>query len=67
MNVVSDFACSQMFVRRTSAMRILVVDDHEVVRSGICSVLAAEPSLTICGEAIDGRDAVEKAGHCGRT
>jgi DNA-binding NarL/FixJ family response regulator len=42
-------------------MRILVVDDHEVVRRGICSVLATEFSLTLCGEAVDGKDAVEKA------
>ena len=41
-------------------MRILVVDDHELVRRGICSVLATEPSLTLCGEAVDGLDAVEK-------
>jgi PAS domain S-box-containing protein len=42
-------------------MRILVVDDHELVRRGICSVLATEPSITLCGEAVDGQDAVEKA------
>jgi DNA-binding NarL/FixJ family response regulator len=42
-------------------MRILVVDDHEVVRRGICSVLATETSLTLCGEAVDGKHAVEKA------
>jgi PAS domain S-box-containing protein len=42
-------------------MRILVVDDHELVRRGICSVLATEPSLTVCGEAVDGQDAIEKA------
>lgn len=42
-------------------MRILVVDDHEIVRKGICSLLANESALTLCGEAIDGRDAVEKA------
>jgi PAS domain S-box-containing protein len=42
-------------------MRILVVDDHEVVRRGICSVLATETSLTLCGEAVDGKNAVEKA------
>ena len=41
-------------------MRILVVDDHEVVRRGICMVLSAEPLLTLCGEAVDGRDAIEK-------
>ncbi len=47
--------------RETSTMRILVVDDHEIVRKGICSLLANESALTLCGEAIDGRDAVEKA------
>ena len=42
-------------------MRILVVDDHEIVRKGICSLLANESTLTLCGEAVDGKDAVEKA------
>jgi PAS domain S-box-containing protein len=42
-------------------MRILVVDDHELVRRGICSVLTTEPSISLCGEAIDGYDAIEKA------
>lgn len=41
--------------------RILVVDDHELVRRGICSILATDPKLTVCGEAVDGRDAVQKA------
>jgi PAS domain S-box-containing protein len=48
-------------VQGTARMRILVVDDHEVVRRGICSVLAPESAFTVCGEAVDGRDAVEKA------
>jgi PAS domain S-box-containing protein len=42
-------------------MRILIVDDHELVRRGIRSLLAAEPTLTVCGEAVDGRDAVDRA------
>lgn len=41
--------------------RILVVDDHELVRRGICSILATDPKLTVCAEAVDGRDAVQKA------
>jgi PAS domain S-box-containing protein len=41
-------------------MRILVVDDHHLVRKSICSVLATNPDLTICGEAVDGLEAVEK-------
>jgi PAS domain S-box-containing protein len=42
-------------------MRILVVDDHELVRKGICSVIASNPGLMLCGEACDGQEAVEKA------
>ena len=41
-------------------MRILVVDDHELVRKGICSLLASDPRLMVCGEAADGREAVQK-------
>lgn len=48
-------------MRFTAHMRILVVDDHELVRRGICSVLAGKPEFTVCGEASDGRDAIEKA------
>lgn len=42
-------------------LRILVADDHEVVRRGLCSLLRAQPEWEVCGEAVDGRDAVEKA------
>ncbi len=42
-------------------MRILVVDDHALVRKGICSVLATSSTLTVCGEAVDGREGVDKA------
>jgi DNA-binding NarL/FixJ family response regulator len=41
--------------------RILMVDDHEVVRRGIRSLLSSRPEWTICGEAVDGLDAIEKA------
>jgi DNA-binding NarL/FixJ family response regulator len=40
--------------------RILLVDDHELSRSGIRTVLAPMPEWEICGEATDGRDALEK-------
>src|SRR5277367_4069861 len=46
---------------RMETMRILVVDDHEVVRKGICSIIASERAFTVCGEAVDGRDAIAKA------
>ena len=41
-------------------MRVLVVDDHQVVRRGIRSLLEAAPGIQVCGEAIDGRDAIQK-------
>ena len=42
-----------------SAVRILVADDHEVVRQGVRTLLEAQPDWDICGEAADGREAVE--------
>jgi DNA-binding NarL/FixJ family response regulator len=41
--------------------RILIVDDHEVVRQGVRTILRARPQWEVCGEAVNGRDAVEKA------
>ena len=41
--------------------RILVVDDHEVVRQGVCSILRTRPEWEVIGEAENGNDAVEKA------
>ncbi|MFZ3213112.1 MAG: response regulator transcription factor [Terriglobales bacterium] len=43
------------------AFRILLADDHEVVRRGLCSLLRAQAEWEVCGEACDGREAVEKA------
>ncbi|MFY9559350.1 MAG: response regulator transcription factor [Terriglobales bacterium] len=40
--------------------RILVADDHEVVRRGLCALLRNQPEWEVCGEAGDGREAVEK-------
>jgi DNA-binding NarL/FixJ family response regulator len=41
--------------------RILVADDHEVVRKGLVSLLQAQPEWQVIGEAGDGREAVDKA------
>lgn len=41
-------------------IRILVADDHTMVRDGICAVLALQKDMTIVGEAGDGREALEK-------
>src|SRR5258707_15490998 len=42
-------------------LQILVADDHEVVRRVLYSLLQSRPDLEVCGEASDGREAVEKA------
>lgn len=42
-------------------MRVLVVDDHEVVRRGVRSLIQSHSNYDVCGEAVDGQDAVEKA------
>jgi DNA-binding NarL/FixJ family response regulator len=42
------------------SFRIFVADDHEVVRRGLCALLQAQPDWEICGEAGDGREALEK-------
>jgi len=40
-------------------VKILVADDHPVVRQGICSLLRSQPGWEIAGEALDGRQAVQ--------
>jgi DNA-binding NarL/FixJ family response regulator len=42
-------------------VRILVADDHEIVRQGLRALLEAQAGWQIVGEAVDGREAVEKA------
>lgn len=42
-------------------LRILIADDHEVARKGIRSLLEGHPGWEVCGEAKDGREAVELA------
>jgi len=40
--------------------RILIADDHDVLRRGIRTMLESDPELEVCGEAVDGKDALEK-------
>jgi DNA-binding NarL/FixJ family response regulator len=41
--------------------RVLLADDHAIVRSGLRSVLEEEPDIEVVAEAADGYEAVEKA------
>jgi DNA-binding NarL/FixJ family response regulator len=42
-------------------LKLLVADDHEIVRKGLRSLLEAQPGWQVAAEACDGREAVEKA------
>jgi DNA-binding NarL/FixJ family response regulator len=44
-------------------LRVLVVDDHPVVRSGLVSLIDAQPDLAVVAEASDGRQAAREAIH----
>lgn len=43
------------------AVTLLIADDDEVTRSGLRTLLAAQPGITVVGEAADGVEAVEQA------
>ena len=44
-------------------VRIIIADDHDVVRHGLRQLLESQPGWEVCGEARDGRAAVELAGR----
>ena len=44
-----------------TTVRILVADDHEIVRQGLRALLEAQPGWQVVAEAVDGREALDKA------
>src|ERR1700719_2075428 len=42
-------------------LRILVADDHEVMRTGVRALIEQEPGWQVCGTATNGQEAVEAA------
>lgn len=42
-------------------IRVMIVDDHAMVRQGLRGFLELQPNIEVVGEAVDGMDAVEKA------
>ena len=45
----------------TRMIKVLVADDHNMVRAGIGAVLALHKDINVVGEAVDGQDAIDKA------
>ena len=43
-----------------SKIRVLVVDDHRILRDGICVLLELAPDIEVVGEAGNGREALDK-------
>jgi DNA-binding NarL/FixJ family response regulator len=44
----------------TRRIRVLVADDHTMVRAGICSVVTLQQDMEVVGEAVNGQDAFDK-------
>ncbi len=42
-------------------MRILIVDDNEMIRRGVSALLASRPAWQVCGHAGDGKEALQRA------
>ena len=42
--------------------RILLVEDHTLLRQGLCSLLSSDPNIEVVGEADNGKDAIRLAG-----
>ena len=45
---------------RLAPVRILIADDHEIFRRGLRSLLESHPEWEVCGEAVDGQEAVDR-------
>ena len=47
--------------RLAEPIRVLIADDHALLREGLRKILELEDDIAVVGEAVDGHDVVEKA------
>jgi DNA-binding NarL/FixJ family response regulator len=59
----NEFPDTQIHCPISSTIRVLIADDHSVMRQGLSGALNQEPDMVIVGEAVNGSKAVE----CART
>ena len=45
----------------SNKLRILIAEDHEIVRNGLKLIIEAQSDMEVCGEAGDGREAIRLA------
>jgi DNA-binding NarL/FixJ family response regulator len=50
--------------RKAERTRVLVVDDHPIVRQGLVQMITREPDMTVCGEAESATDALKAIAAC---
>ncbi len=48
-------------MERVSPIKILIVDDHPLIRKGLSAVIAETEGMTVVGEAVDGLQAIKRA------
>jgi DNA-binding NarL/FixJ family response regulator len=48
-------------LEKRATLRVIVADDHESVRKGVCVILGTRSDIKVCAEASNGREAVERA------
>ena len=56
-----DFAAMRTSDREKKHCRVLIVDDHKIMREGLARLLAGEADIEVVGEAADGPSAIELA------